>query len=127
MRCCSSDRTDAPNLTVPKRSPKDLDILLCLLDGAERRLRLQVKLNAVCRDLGPDRRTPSVEKKPRLPFSVSVPSARDLTLPACRADPSRQLPLATLLAKPGLSIAAANHLTAPKQNPLLDRSFGIFG
>ena len=60
-----------PEFDCPQTLPKELSILLCLLDGAERRLQLQAKLNAVCRDLGPDRRTPSVEK-PRLPFSVSV-------------------------------------------------------
>jgi len=31
----------------PEPLPKELDVLLCLLDGAERRLQLQDKLNVV--------------------------------------------------------------------------------
>ena len=41
-----------PEFDCSQTLPKDLDILLCLLDGAERRLQLQAKLNAVCHDLG---------------------------------------------------------------------------
>ena len=38
--------------------PEELNILLCLLDGAERRRKIQVKLNAGCLDLSPDPHDP---------------------------------------------------------------------
>jgi hypothetical protein len=34
--------------------PDELNILLCLLDGAERRRQMQTKLNADCLDLSPE-------------------------------------------------------------------------
>ena len=60
-----------PEFDCPQTLPEELSILLCLLDGAERRLQLQAKICAGARDLRADRRNPSVEKV-RLPFSVPV-------------------------------------------------------
>lgn len=36
-----------PEFDCPQELPKKFDVLLCLLDGAERRLQLQAKINAV--------------------------------------------------------------------------------
>jgi len=40
--------------------PEELNVLLCLLDGAERRRHLQAKLNALRPDLRPEMGEPSV-------------------------------------------------------------------
>jgi hypothetical protein len=40
--------------------PEELNVLLCLLDGAERRRQLQAKLNALRPDLRPEMGEPSV-------------------------------------------------------------------
>lgn len=47
-----------PEFDCPQTLPEELNILLCLLDGAERRLKLQVKLNAVGTDVRPEERDP---------------------------------------------------------------------
>jgi hypothetical protein len=33
---------------VPQELPEEMKVLLCLLDGAERRREIQAKINAVC-------------------------------------------------------------------------------
>ena len=47
-----------PEFECPQTLPKELDILLCLLDGAERRLKLRVKINAGGPDVRPEKRDP---------------------------------------------------------------------
>jgi hypothetical protein len=43
-----------------ERLPEELNVLLCFLDGAERRRHLQAKLNALRPDLRPEMGEPSV-------------------------------------------------------------------
>ena len=64
-----SGQDRCPEFDCPQTLPEELSILLCRFDGAERRLQLQAKIYAGARDLGADRRNPSVEKL-RLPFSI---------------------------------------------------------
>ena len=40
-----------PEFDCPQTLPEELSILLCLLDGAERRMELQVKINGVGTDV----------------------------------------------------------------------------
>ena len=40
-----------PEFDSPKEMPKEFDVLLCLLDGAERRLGRQAKINACGREV----------------------------------------------------------------------------
>ena len=64
VRCCSSDRTDVQNLTSAKnRRPEELNILLCLLEGAERRRQLQAKLNTLCPNPSPERCEPMFRQR----------------------------------------------------------------
>ena len=45
-----------PEFDFPRTFSMEFNILLCLLDGAERRLKLQVKINAVGNDVRPQKR-----------------------------------------------------------------------
>ena len=47
-----------PEFDCRQTLPEELSILLCLLDGAERRLKLQVKINAVGPDVRPEKHDP---------------------------------------------------------------------
>ena len=41
-----------PEFDCPQTLPKEFNILLCLLDGAERRLQLQGRINSIRPNLG---------------------------------------------------------------------------
>jgi hypothetical protein len=47
-----------PEFDCPQELPEELKILLCLLDGAERRQQLQAKINAAS-DVRSEKRDPS--------------------------------------------------------------------
>ena len=48
-------QNQCPEFDCPEPLPEELNVLLCLLDGAERRRQLQVKLDAVCTDPSSER------------------------------------------------------------------------
>ena len=50
-----------PEFDCPKELPKEFDVLLCLLDGVERRLQLQAKINAI----GTEARREEIDASPR--------------------------------------------------------------
>ena len=58
VRLTGQDR--CPEFNCHKELPKEFDVLLCLLDGAERRLQLQAQINAV----GAEARREEIDSNP---------------------------------------------------------------